>query len=103
MSSIPPHLKIIGEQKVAKAKEAFDKMIREYAGENIIKQITAAGKTKLISDALKEVYYYGSTGSLWEAYHALSKVKVTPEMAPFLTKEKIQEFKNRLIQEIGNL
>lgn len=101
--NIPPHLVIIGAAKVAKAKAEFDKLVNEIAGENIIAQITAAGKTKLIADTLKEVAYYGSQGSLWEVYAAVEKIKITPEMAPFLTEERKQAFKNRIIKIISSL
>jgi hypothetical protein len=66
--NIPPHLAIIGASKVAKAREGFTTLINQVAGENLIAQITAAGKTKLIADAVKDVVYYGnfwiSLGSL---------------------------------------
>jgi len=101
--NIPPHLRIIGVAKVEKARNAFNKLINEIAGENVIAQITAAGKTKLIADALRDVMFYGSTGSLWEVYVAISKIKITPEMAPFLTETRRQDFKNRIIEEIGKL
>ena len=101
--NIPSHLRIIGETKVAQAKASFDKLINEFGGENVIAQITAAGKTKLIADAMRDVMFYGSTGSLWEVYVAASKVVITPEMAPFLTEERRQAFKNRIIEEIGKL
>jgi antitoxin (DNA-binding transcriptional repressor) of toxin-antitoxin stability system len=100
---IPPHLVIIGAAKVAKAKAEFSKLVDEVAGENIIAQITAAGKTKLIADALKDVAYYGSQGSLWEVYVAVERIKLTPEMAPFLTEERRQNFKNRIITIISSL
>jgi len=101
--NIPPHLAIIGAAKVAKAKSEFNKLVDEVAGENIIAQITAAGKTKLIADALRDVAYYGSQGSLWEVYVAVEKVQLTPEMSPFLTEERRQNFKNRIISIISSL
>ena len=102
-TNIPPQLVAIGAAKVAKAKEEFSKLVDEVAGENIIAQITAAGKTKLIADALKDVAYYGSQGSLWEVFYAVEKVQITPEMAPFLTEERRQRFKNRIIQILSSL
>lgn len=101
--NIPPYLVIIGASKVAKAKSEFDKLVNDVAGENIIAQITAAGKTKLLADALKDVAYYGSQGSLWEVYSAIEKVNITPEMAPFLTEERRQNFKNKIIAIISSL
>jgi len=101
--NIPPHLRIYGAAKVQAAKDAFNKIMNDFAGENVIAQITAAGKTKLIADAVQDVLYYGSQGSLWEAFSATEKTTITPEMAPFLTEERKQQFKNRLIEEISKL
>lgn len=101
--NIPPYLIQIGSSKVKKAQEAFNKLVMDFAGENVIAQITAAGKTKIIGDAVKDMVYYGSTGSLWEAYRACEKIEITPEMAPFLTEERKQQFKNKLIEILSSL
>lgn len=78
-------------------------MVAGFAAENIAMGITSAGKTLLISGALYEVAVYGSQGSLWQAYNALSNVKITPEMAPFLTDARIQWMKNKMIAAISTL
>ena len=103
MSSIPEQYIIIGEAKIKKARNAFDEMINRYGGENVIMGITSAKKTKLISDVLEDVSRYGSQGSLWEAYNALSKIKITNEMAPFFTEIKRQEMKNKIIEILSSL
>ena len=88
---------------VQAAQSAWTGMVQQFAAENIAMGITQAGKTQLISDALQEVMVYGSMGSLWQAYAALSNVKVTPEMAPFLTEARIDYMRNVMIQAISNL
>lgn len=88
---------------VLSAQAAWAGMVQQFAAENIAMGITQAGKTLLISDALQTVNSYGCTGSLWQAYNALSQVKITPEMAPFLTEDRINWMRNQLIQAIGNL
>lgn len=103
MSLVPPQYIIIGAAKVAKARDGFNKLINELAGENLVAQITAAGKTKLISDAVKDVLYYGNSGSLWEAFIATERIVITPEMAPYLTEQRKNEFKNRLVALISSL
>lgn len=103
MATIPPYLIQIGADKVNKAKTLFGTLINQYAGANLIQQITAAGKTKLIADAVRDVMYYGTTGSLWEAYSAVEAIQVTPEMAPFITEDIKQDFKNKLIGIISSL
>ena len=103
MSLVPPQYIIIGAAKVAKARDGFNKLINELAGENLVAQITAADKTKLISDAVKDVLYYGNSGSLWEAFIATERIVITPEMAPYLTEQRKNEFKNRLVALISSL
>lgn len=100
---INPAISAIGASKVKQAQDLFREIIALYAGENVIAQITAAGKTKLISDAVRDVAYYGNQGSLWEAYTATEKVIITPEMAPFLTEARRQKFKNLLVEAISKL
>ena len=103
MPLVPEQYIIIGSAKVQKAREGFNKLINDMAGENLVAQITAAGKTKLISDAVKDVLYYGNAGSLWEAYVATERINITPEMAPYLTHARKQEFKNKIIELISSL
>lgn len=103
MPLVPPQYIAIGAAKVQKAQQLFITLINNFAGENVVAQITAAGKTKLISDAVRDVIYYGNQGSLFEAYVACEKVILTPEMAPFLTEDRKKEFKNSLIQLLSQL
>lgn len=103
MLRVPPQLASLGAAKVEKARNAFNQLLNEMAGENLIAQITAEGKTQLIADAIQDVIYYGSIGSLWEAYAAVEHIKLTPEMAPYLTEERKAEFKNKLIEVISKL
>ena len=88
---------------VEMALNYWQQMMITFAAENIAMGITQAGKTLLISNALEQVALYGSQGSLWEAYAALSSVVVTPEMAPFLTTERIQWMQNQMITIIAML
>lgn len=88
---------------VRQAQTAWVGMVSQFAAENIAMGITQAGMTLAVSDALQEVNMYGSTGSLWQAYAALSKVVVTPGMAPFLTAARIEWMRNQLVQAISGL
>lgn len=103
MPQIPDYLKQIGKQKVELSKSLFNDIFSDFAGENIIMGITAAGKTKLISDALDKVIEHGKNGSLIEAYKEIERVNITPEMAPFLTKERKHQFKNKLVEALSKL
>lgn len=88
---------------VVKAQTTWAQLVQQFAAENIAMGITQVGKTGLIGIALQEVNMYGSTGSLWQAFEALSRVKITPEMAPFITADRIQWMKNQMIQAIASL
>jgi hypothetical protein len=103
MPLVPPQYIIIGASKVQKARDGFNMLINNLAGENLVAQITATGKTRLISDAVKDVLYYGNSGSLWEAFVAVERIKITPEMAPFLTEARKNEFKNKIVELISTL
>ena len=85
------------------AQQSFNNLVIAFAAENVIMGITSSGKTALIASTLQQVMYYGTTGSLWEAYNALEHVVVTPEMAPFLTQDRLNWMKNQIQQAIANL
>lgn len=88
---------------VLKAMEQWKALVVTVAAENIVMGITQQGKTKLIADALAPVMLYGQTGSLWQAYQALDEIKITPEMAPYITEARRQWMKNELIKIISSL
>lgn len=88
---------------VSRAQLAWAQMVQQFAAENIAMGITQQNKTALISGALNQVNVYGATGSLWQAYNELNHVKITPDMAPFLTADRIQWMRNQMIQAIGSL
>lgn len=85
------------------AFNAWKSLVMTVAAENIVMGITASGKTKLIADTLAPVAMYGGSGSLWEAYYALNNIKVTPEMAPYITEARIEWMRNQLIQILSTL
>src|SRR5271165_2668601 len=91
------------QQIVNNAITAWKALVVTVAAENIAMGITASGKTKLISDTLGPIVMYGQMGSLWEAYNALNKIVVTPEMAPYITQARIEWMKNQLITIISSL
>src|SRR5579871_4960733 len=88
---------ILAEAKVllAAAQAAFMQLVAEFTAENYCMGVTQSGKSKLIADALINVYYYGTAGALWLAYQELGNLVITPEMAPFLTQDRITWMRNR--------
>ena len=91
------------QQIVNNAIAAWHTLVVTVAAENIAMGITQQQKTKYIADIMMPVMMYGQTGSLWEAYTALNQIQVTDDMAPFITKARIEWMKNELIQIIGTL
>lgn len=100
---IPDYLIQIGAAKIQKAQQSFNALLLDFAGANVIQRITDAGKTELIGHAVRDVLFWGQSGSLWEAYKATERVIITPEMSPFLTEETKQQFKNRIIEILSSL
>lgn len=88
---------------VSAAQAAWINIVKTVAAENLALGITQSGKTQLIADACNQVMVYGSSGSLWLAYNELNNIKITPEMAPYLTEDRIQWMRNQLIQAISSL
>lgn len=91
------------QQIVNNAITQWHNLVVTVAAENIAMGITQVQKTKYISDLLMPVMMYGQSGSLWEAYHALDAIQITPDMAPFITEERRAWMKNQLIEIISTL
>jgi hypothetical protein len=87
---------------VKQAQVMWQTMVAEFAAENLAMGITET-QAASIGAALNQVMVYGSEGSLWLAYGALSKVIITPQMAPFLTETRIQWMRNKMITVISQL
>jgi hypothetical protein len=88
---------------VNNAINAWRNLVVTVAAENVAMGITQQDKTKLVADTLAPVMYYGQSGSLWEAYNALSAIQITPEMSPFITEARMEWMKNQLIIIIASL
>ena len=91
------------KQVAQNAIASWQQLVLTVAAENIAMGITQSGKTKLIADTLSPVVVYGSSGSLWEAYKMLNEIKVTPDMAPFITEARLAWMRNELITILSSL
>lgn len=85
------------------AINSWRNLVVTVAAENVAMGITQSGKTQLIADTFEQVMFYGQTGSLYEAYIALGKIKPTPEMAPFVTDARITWMRNQIMLVIRSL
>jgi hypothetical protein len=89
----PPSL----QDLVRRAREYGQMIADEFAAENIAMGITQAGKTRLIANAVKDISFFLSTGSIYEAANACDEVVITEDMAPFLTPTRAAAFKGKIL------
>lgn len=88
------------KELVSGAIEYFTEVQIEFAAENITMGITASGKTKAVADYLQNVLRYGQSGSLYEVISeidALKSASVPVELSPWVTEERLDDFKNKII------
>lgn len=81
---------LLGPYK-AEVKYAADfgrDLVIKFAAENARDGIVQAGKVKVIADATQTIYYYLTTGALYEARSELISFTPTEEMSPFLTEAR---------------
>jgi len=71
----------------------------EFAAENITLGISQSGKTKDVSDYLKNVLRYGQTGSLYEVISEIDLlIQSDPpeDLEPFITVDRLNVFKAKV-------
>jgi hypothetical protein len=101
---IIPTMQQIVEKKITDAKEFGDKLLNEFATENVLMGITQAGKTIEVTDYLHKLSHYMMTGSL---YAALTEIDVIladtnrDHLAPFVTTERMEIYKDKIKQFLG--
>jgi len=72
-------------------------LLDDFLSENIAMGVTQAGKTALVGIALKDVSYWVSVKSLYEVMSAANAVNCTPDLAPFVTRARMNAFNARII------
>lgn len=72
-------------------------VMNDFMSDNIILGITAAGKTKLIGDACKDIQYWLSVGSLYEASNAIDTFVHDASYEPYITVTKFSSFKAKIL------
>lgn len=91
--------KKVSEKKVEAAMKFGQKLIIEFAGENVAMGITQAGKTKEVADYLEGVTRYLNTGSLYEVINEINRLKtkgLPDDLAPFISEERMNLFIERV-------
>lgn len=100
-STFNPTMQEIIESKIKAAIIFGDQMIVDAATENVIQGITQAGKTKVISDYLKNLVRYLREGSLYAAVAELDRLAeegIPDDMAPWITTVKIATAKTKILR-----
>ncbi len=93
-------LKALAAKTVKAAIDYGQGLVVEFAAENILLGITASGKTKLVADYLADAMRYAQSGSLYEVAAELDRLlqeEVPSELAPFITTERLLQFKQKVM------
>lgn len=83
------------------AQEFGQSLKNSFASENIGQGITQAGKTKMVADLLRNVDYYLTSGSLYEALSEIDRLTYDSSYSPFITSERLRVFKNKIRRYVG--
>lgn len=89
---------------ISNAIDFGKKLSIDFASDNVIGGITQAGKTKDVALYLRDLSYYLTTGSLYEAINEINILisDVVPEgLSPFVTESILQTFKQKIEDYLG--
>ncbi|MGL4401092.1 MAG: hypothetical protein ACRCXD_14575 [Luteolibacter sp.] len=90
------------KSSILKPAQDFGQNLKDaFASENIGQGITQAGKTRIVADLLRDVDYYLSSGSLYEALAEIDRLVYDSSYAPFVTAERLRIFKNKIRRYVG--
>lgn len=88
------------KQIVVNSQAFGNTLIVEFATENVLWGITQAGKTKAVTDYLKDVMRYAQSGSLYEVMNEVDRlvaIGIPQELAPFVTLERLGQFRQKIV------
>ena len=74
-------------------------LMNDFINENIAMGITSTGKTRAVGLKLKDISFWLQMGSLYEALEDIDEMianKIDPELAPFITDERMEKFENKI-------
>lgn len=85
------------------AKKFGEDLINQFVAENILMGITQAGKTEVVGEALKDLSFWITQGSLYVALVELERLKVAmdPTWAPYITYDILNAFENKIKSYLG--
>lgn len=85
------------------AVEFGKSLTEQFTVENIAMGVTQAGKTSAVGALMKELSWWLSTGSLYEAYagiQAMISAGVDPSLSPFVTVPRLEAYKAKILAYI---
>jgi hypothetical protein len=73
-------------------------LIDDFSTENVLLGITQSGKTGIIGDALRDINFWITTGSLFEVLKVIAELKLNlnTEWEPFITLERLTMVENKI-------
>ena len=86
------------------ARNFFDDLLNNFAAENVLLGITQAGKTRDVADYLRDVMYYGQSGSLYEVLGVINQLQQAgypTDLEPFITEVRMTLFKSKIEGYLG--
>lgn len=92
------------ESIVSNAIERGKELLIEFASENVLMGITAAGKTKAVADYLQNIDRYARTGSLYECVNEIDTLiagEIPVDLSPFVTETRLLNFKQLVLDYLG--
>lgn len=99
-----PPTALSAQNAIKNAINFGNQLIIEFASENVLMGITQAGQTKAVADYLVDVTRYAQTGALYEVINEvdrLSTAGLPPELAPFITQTRLDEFKQKILDYLS--
>jgi hypothetical protein len=99
INSISPSPLEIAKQKISASRVFGEQLIEDFAVGNLVLGIVSAGKTEAVTIYLHYLSHYIENGSLYAAVTEIDRILaegVDTSLAPFVTIERLNEFKNRI-------
>lgn len=80
-----------------------DATMRWFLAENIFSGITASGKTRYIGNRCRELQYWMNICSFYEVLAEIENLKrtLTPEDYPYLTLDRLEDLKFKVLRFLG--
>lgn len=97
--AVYPYLKV--QEVIEDAIIQGDKLLVEFAAENVLLGITQAGKTSEVMEKLASVNDAISTGSLYEAISRIKAIPVEDYDTTFITQARLLTFIHKIEQYLG--